>query len=131
MKKRPQEGIRGIVVEGQGWGRDIGYPTANIDYEPTPHTSVLPGVFAATVWYNHKAYPGFAVVGMRKEKGKPLFEVYILNLGQDLYGQHLEVTLDYYIRDLIDFPSHEALIVQIKEDIDYVYRNRPNRWKDL
>ncbi|WP_274361633.1 bifunctional riboflavin kinase/FAD synthetase [Paenibacillus thermotolerans] len=117
---RPYE-ITGTVVHGEGRGRTIGVPTANVKPDGA---YVLPanGVYAVTV----KLAGGETVNGVMNVGKKPTFhdnlpeptcEVHLLDFDGDLYGRSLAVQFKYFIRSERKFESVDALIAQIKDDI--------------
>ncbi len=119
---RPYE-IRGIVVRGEGLGKTLGYPTANLE---TPPQKVLPpGVFAVRVRRGNDLLGGVANVGTRptlKGKEKRL-EVHIFAPVGDIYGQELSVTFLKRLRPEQRFAGLEALKAQIQRDIEAAHRH--------
>ena len=78
--------ISGLVVHGDGIGRTLGYPTANI--VPAEEMFLEDGVYAAWVLVREHRHGAALVIS---QKGKKI-EVYLLDYsGQDLYGTHLAV----------------------------------------
>ncbi|TCP91265.1 FMN adenylyltransferase /riboflavin kinase [Cricetibacter osteomyelitidis] len=111
--------ISGRVAHGNKLGRTIGFPTANI----LLHRQVNPvkGVYAVKVRLNSgEILQGVANIGKRPTIHglKQLLEVYIFDFDQNLYGQKVEVTLCYKIRDEIKFPSFDELKIQIGKDVE-------------
>ncbi len=108
----------GKVVKGDGRGKTIGFPTANIDYQ----NGIMPpnGVYAVVVEHKSKFYKGVANLGFRPSfktvSSKPLLEVHCFDLHQDLYGDLIEVSFIRKIRDERSFPSVEMLTQQINRD---------------
>ncbi|MEN9557788.1 MAG: hypothetical protein RL141_157 [Candidatus Parcubacteria bacterium] len=110
--------LKGIVIAGRGLARGLGYPTANIEYmSSTPPES---GVWTCTVDLGGEPMPALAVIGMWPlENGCPSLEVHLLGTVQEeLYGKTLSITLHAKLRDLVAFSTTEALIEQIKKDIE-------------
>ena len=107
----------GKVVHGQKIGRELGYPTANID----PDNELLPGngVYAAHTRVNGKCIQSAVFIGMRQtfNCNQHVIESHLLDFSEDLYDQSLEVVLYKKMRDIGPFPSREALIQQIEIDI--------------
>lgn len=111
----------GKVVPGDARGRQIGFPTANLDCQG----AILPsnGVYAVKVL--HKGIKRRAVmnVGTRptfyegKEVMTAVVEVHIPNFQEDLYGADLEVFITRKIRDEMKFSSVDELIEAIHRDI--------------
>ena len=109
--------LSGIVLKGDGRGRGLGFPTANI----APRHAIIPsnGVYAVKLFVRDKYYDGIVNIGMRPTfaANSLAIEVHIFDFDEDLYGE--EVTL-YFIRKIRKekkFQNAEALITQIKEDI--------------
>lgn len=114
---RPYE-LTGKVIEGDGRGRTIGVPTANIDVGPA---TLIPanGVYATRVATGNAQHRGVVNVGTR-----PTFagherrvEAHLLDFDGDLYGQHLAISFTGRIRAEQKFESIEALKAQIDDDI--------------
>ena len=113
--------VHGPVVHGDGRGRDLGFPTANIDYPPQ---KILPanGVYTCRVWVDGSAYAGAINVGIRpqfhEKADKPLVEAYILDFAGDLYGQDVRIEFVQRLRDERKFASVDALVAQMHQDVD-------------
>ena len=111
--------ISGKVVEGDKRGRQMGFPTANIHMRHL--RPALTGVYAVKLGNRN----GVANLGVRPTiSGTPklLLEVHLLNFNEDIYGQHVQVTFLAKIRDEMKFENINALIEQIKKDVDYATR---------
>lgn len=110
--------VLGTVVTGDQLGRQLGYPTANID----PHNEVMPptGVYAVFVDCAGHRYAGMANIGRRptiaKEPREPRLEVHLFDFNEELYGQELEIFFVQRLRDERRFPSHDALRAQLQDD---------------
>ena len=110
--------ITGRVVYGKQLGRQLGFPTANVNLgkRKTP----IKGVFAVEVAHGDKSYLGVANVGVRPTlKGglKPLLETHIFNFNSELYGERISVKFKHKIRQEMRFDSLDALKQQISADI--------------
>jgi riboflavin kinase/FMN adenylyltransferase len=110
--------IRGRVIRGRNrGGKLLGFPTANIELidELCPKT----GIYAVTVEWNGRVFPGVANIGYSPTFEDHLFtvEVHIMDFNQDLYGEAIRVNFIERIRDEIKFPNLEALSEQIRKDI--------------
>ncbi|MCA0202314.1 MAG: bifunctional riboflavin kinase/FAD synthetase [Proteobacteria bacterium] len=112
--------IEGRVVTGDKRGRQLGFPTANLEYRDYLHPkkgvyAVRAGVDhgAGTVWRN-----GVANFGNRPtfDKTDVLLEAHLFDTREDLYGKHLRVALIDYIRAEEKFDGLEALKIQIAAD---------------
>jgi riboflavin kinase / FMN adenylyltransferase len=110
----------GTVIHGEGRGKKIGIPTANLkltaDYTLPPI-----GVYASYVYIKGKKYKSIVNFGYKPTFGgkKYSIECHILNYSDNLYGTCLSVELIDFIRDEITFSSSDALIEQINKDILY------------
>jgi len=113
--------LTGRVVAGQGRGRTIGVPTANLEgiSEATPPH----GVYAVLVDYEldgafQALAAGVANFGVRPTLGAgPSFEVHLFDVAHDLYGRALRVHLIERLRAEQKFSSLDALVAQISRDI--------------
>ncbi len=111
--------VLGEVVKGDGRGRTIGIPTANVEYS----ADVLPpvGVYAVHMKLGKRIFKGVANLGMRPTfdaaAPKAKLEVHLFNFKGDLYGKTVEVSFFKKIRSERRFPSTEALVRQIHLDI--------------
>jgi riboflavin kinase/FMN adenylyltransferase len=111
--------ISGRVVQGNKIGRDIGFPTANIQLKRK--RVPLCGVFAVTVSGLDKRHlPGAASLGVRPTVGaglRPTLEVHLLDFERDIYGTHVSVHFLHKLRDEAKFDSLTALAAQIEKDV--------------
>ena len=110
-------GARGIVQEGDKLGRQLGFPTANL--EVASHKILPMGVFAVQVQSPQGRFGGVANIGFRPTlDGKTLrFEVNLFDFSGDLYGQELDVEFIAKIRSEMKFAGLEALKTQIANDV--------------
>ncbi len=113
-------GLHGPVVHGDSRGRDLGFPTANIE---VPSGKLLPanGVFACRAGLGGRDLVAAVNVGVRPQfhadATKPSVEAYLLDLDEDLYGQDLRLEFVARLRSEARFESVEALIRQMHEDV--------------
>ncbi len=110
--------VCGRVVRGDGRGRQIGFPTANIQL--FRKKSPLHGVFAVTVaGISEQPVPGVANVGVRPTVGgdqRVLLEAHLFDFDQDLYGKQVEIIFQQRIREERKFASFQQLTEQIGKD---------------
>ena len=116
--------VEGVVVAGEGRGRDLGYPTANLELAPGQH---LPpsGIYAGSA----RGHRAAISVGVNPHYGgtRPHIEVHLLNFEGDLYGQRIVVELWQRLRDEAAFESEQALVDQIALDVEATRRaERPS-----
>jgi riboflavin kinase/FMN adenylyltransferase len=119
---RPYE-IWGKVVRGEARGRQLGFPTANIE----TRNEILPGngVYATSVRLfdgstpHAERLPAVTNVGARPtfDAGRVLAEAHLLDFDGDLYGRRLSIAFHARIRAEQRFPSPEALVRQIRKDL--------------
>jgi riboflavin kinase/FMN adenylyltransferase len=111
--------ISGRVVHGNKLGRQLGWPTANIQLKRK--RVALTGIFTATVSGLDKRHlPGAASLGVRPTLGaglQPLLEVHLFDFDRPIYGAHVTVHLLHKLRDEMKFDSIDALSVQIARDV--------------
>lgn len=110
--------VWGVVEKGDGRGTHLGFPTANVSFNPSE--KLLPPLGVYTAWVQlDKSFQAVVNFGQRPTfNGKHwTFEVHLFNFSGDLYGQMLRVELTHRIRDERKFENKEALVAQIKKDI--------------
>lgn len=111
--------MRGVVIRGDGRGRTIGVPTANM---ATETGLVMPkhGVYATRVTVNGAQYPAVTNVGVRPtfEGGAVAVESHLLDVELALYGLGLDVAFLARLRDEQKFDDVDSLVSQIHEDIE-------------
>ena len=114
----PQE-FRGKVVSGDGRGRQIGFPTANIDVADQQLSAIKCGVYDARVSRLGEEFVAIANLGRRPTfDGEQLrLEVHLLDFSCDLYGAEVDVLLLSHLRDEQAFETVDALSTQIRADI--------------
>jgi riboflavin kinase/FMN adenylyltransferase len=110
--------IRGEVVAGRNrGGRQLGFPTANIQMED----ELCPrnGIYAVMVELDGTSYPAVANIGYSPTFDDQLFtvEVYLMDFSGDLYGRHLRVNFVTRMRDEIRFDTLDELKAQIGRDV--------------
>jgi riboflavin kinase/FMN adenylyltransferase len=111
--------VCGRVAHGDKRGRQLGFPTANI--EMLRRNTPMVGVFAVTMTgLDGKTYQGVANLGNRPTfdgGAKAVLETHLFNFSGDIYGRYVEVHFKAKIRDEIRFANFEALQAQIKLDV--------------
>ena len=114
---RPYQ-MSGRVVTGKKLGRELGYPTANVNIHRLQ--SALMGIFAVRVHgLADKPLDAVASLGIRPtfyQGQKPLLEVHIFNFNKDIYGSYIDVDFISKIRNEIKFNSADELIDQMHKD---------------
>ena len=105
----------GIVVRGFGLGKKLNFPTANIKIENNKKIFPKSGVFFVNAIIKKKQYFGMMNIGNRPtlNRKKKSIEIHFFDLNMDLYGEKIEVFLNFKIRDEIKFSSLKELQKQI------------------
>ena len=110
--------MSGRVVIGHQLGRQLGYPTANVNIRRLE--SALMGIFAVKVFgISDKPLDAVASLGRRPTfyKGKkPLLEVHIFDFNEDIYGRYIHIDFIEKIRDEVKFNNADELIKQMHRD---------------
>ena len=108
--------LDGTVVRGEGRGRQLGVPTANIQ---TANELVPPdGVYATLVTLDGIVHPAVTNVGVRPTfgEGGRVIETHVFDLAEDLYGRVFRLSFISRLRDERQFADVEALRAQIDDD---------------
>jgi len=110
--------VAGVVVKGDQRGRKIGFPTANIDVW---EAQMLPrfGVYAGWASLRNERFMAVTNVGVRPTFAgdTPTVEAHLLDFDRDIYGESINLTFEYFLRPEQKFAGLDALIAQLKQDI--------------
>ncbi|MFC0545110.1 bifunctional riboflavin kinase/FAD synthetase [Kutzneria chonburiensis] len=115
--------LEGIVVRGDGRGRDLGFPTANLS---TPKFAAVPadGVYACRFLQGGQVRNAAVSVGTN-----PTFsgrerrvEAFVLDVNEDFYGQRVALDFVARLRGQLKFNSSDDLVVQMREDVEEARR---------
>ena len=115
--------LDGRVVKGAGRGRDLGYPTANLEVDPALARPPR-GVYAGLARVGETIRPAAINVGVNPTFGgdpdqSPVtVEPYLLDFDADLYGQILRLEFHKRLRDELRFDSVDGLIIQMGKDVE-------------
>ncbi|MCX3061797.1 bifunctional riboflavin kinase/FAD synthetase [Streptomyces beihaiensis] len=111
--------VEGIVVRGAQRGRELGFPTANV--ETLPHTAIpADGVYAGWLHANGEAMPAAISVGTNPQFDgtERTVEAYAIDReGLDLYGLHVGVDFLAFVRGMSTFDSLDELVAAIADDV--------------
>jgi riboflavin kinase / FMN adenylyltransferase len=117
---RPHE-LEGTVVRGDGRGRALGYPTANLAIDAD---LVIPaiGIYAGT-WTRPTGASAIAAISVGRrptfyEDGELLVEAYLCDVDADLYGERSRLEFVERLRGEQKFDSVDDLVAQITRDVD-------------
>jgi riboflavin kinase/FMN adenylyltransferase len=112
--------ISGRVVHGDGFGRTLGCPTANVLMKH--NRPPLAGIFAVEVHgLDDRVFPGVASLGVRPtvaRDARPCLEVNLFDFNRDIYGRHLKVEFLHKFRDEEKYADVETLRRQIALDVE-------------
>jgi len=110
--------LEGVVVRGERKGRELGFPTANIELGDPEKMLPREGVYAAYGVVRGERVPGLLHLGPRPTFPgfAPTIELHLLDWSGDIYGDHVRVEVVDRIRDILPFSTAEALIEAIRGD---------------
>lgn len=114
--------VDGIVVDGNKIGSKIGFPTANIKID---HAYVIPkkGVYKGKIKIDSNMYRAMINIGHNptlNEVANISIEAHIVSFNKDIYGKHVDVYFEEYLREERKFESAEALIEQLHKDLNKI-----------
>ena len=110
--------LKGTVTKGEGIGRKLAFPTANLNVN-IPYKIIPPqGVYLVSILLEKGVFYGMMNIGTRPTlSGKnESIEIHIFDFNEDLYGKMITVCLYEKIRDERKFDSLEALKTQLIKD---------------
>ncbi len=111
--------LNGIVVQGDGRGRSLGIPTANLEIW---EEQAIPanGVYACRAWFGDTRRNAVVNIGIRPtfeaQPVLPRVEAHLLDFSEDIYGQDLHLEFVARLRGEKRFSSIELLLAQITHD---------------
>lgn len=114
--------LSGRVVKGDQLGRQLGYPTANIEIDSIHKLVPADGIYAVHVRHADILYKGALYIGNRPtvDGTKKVIEVNIFNFAKEIYGESLTVEFHKFIRGDKKLASLEELKHQISLDKEQV-----------
>ena len=119
--------IEGIVVHGDKRGRELYYPTANIDLQNQHKIVPKQGVYLIKSKLKDRIVYGMMNIGTKPtfDATIPSIEVHFLDWNSDLYGQSVKVELLKWIREERKFKTSKELQIQIQTDEQYCRSSIP------
>lgn len=111
--------VEGVVVRGDQRGRDLGYPTANL--QPLPWSAVpADGVYAGRLVRGREQLPAAISIGTNPtfEGLERRVEAYVMDFSGDLYGEQVGLAFTDRLRDTLAFSSVDDLVVQMGRDVE-------------
>lgn len=121
--------FEGKVIDGFKVGRQIGFPTANLELIDSDKLIPPLGVYAVRVYWNSNIYTAMMNIGTRPTMSNSFhtsFEVHILYFDEDIYNQIIKVEFLSKIRDEKKFNGVDELVEQLKSDRETVIRMNLN-----
>jgi riboflavin kinase/FMN adenylyltransferase len=111
---------RGVVVRGDGRGRALGFPTANLRIGERDKLIPPEGIYAVRAQLRSGTHVGALHLGPRPTfpGAPPTIELHLLDFDRDIYGEELRVDFIEYLREIRPFATVSALIDQMKEDVE-------------
>lgn len=110
--------IQGKVIPGYQVGREMGFPTANIEVDDELKLITASGVYACRIQWKGVEFQGMGNIGNRPTFNRKdhTIEVHIFDFDHEIYGDFLIISWVDRIRDEIRFSSQEALQAQLERD---------------
>jgi riboflavin kinase/FMN adenylyltransferase len=111
--------FKGTVVRGDGRGRKLGFPTANLSVDSEDKLIPAKGIYAAECVVENEKHYGLLSLGSRPtfhDDGRIVPEFYIFDFDRDIYDEEMKVEMVEKIRDEEKFNSVEDLVNQMKND---------------
>lgn len=111
--------ISGTVISGEQIGKELGFPTANIQVREPKKLIPPDGIYAVFVKFNGRDLKGMLYIGNRPTlNGKPerRIEVNIFDFNEVIYGEDLSIEVVMFIRNDMKFDNLQKLKVQLHED---------------
>jgi riboflavin kinase / FMN adenylyltransferase len=110
--------FEGRVVKGDQLGREIGYPTANLEYTDPDKIELGDGVYAAYGQLGDRRFKGMLSIGNRptlKNSDKRI-EINLFDFNENIYNQTLRVIVKKYLRSQEKYSSLEVMKRQLEKD---------------
>lgn len=117
--------LLGVVVRGEGRGKGLGFPTANLQVGDRHKLVPPPGVYAVRGRLrNGETHAGALHIGPRPTfQGSPsTIELHLIDFEGDLYGEEIRVAFIQHLREVRPFSSVEALVTQLRQDVEAARR---------
>lgn len=121
--------LEGTVVKGKKLGREIGFPTANIQLEDKFKLIPKTGIYATEVFTGNEKYYGMMNIGTNPTVTDDMsikIEVNIFDFDKDIYGEYIRVNLTDYVREEKKFKSLEELMENISCDKEKILELKNN-----
>jgi riboflavin kinase/FMN adenylyltransferase len=112
-------GLKGLVVTGRKKGRELGFPTANVQISDPNKLIPDEGVYAVTALIDNIIFQGMANLGAQPTYDITYrqLEVHLFGFNQNIYGKEIEVSFHHKVRDILKFDNEQALRNQLQNDM--------------
>ena len=104
--------ISGKVIRGDGYGRQIGFPTLNLKLDIKKDSKLKDGVYAGEAIFNKKTYKAGIIIGPEDK-----IEAHLIKYAGNAYGKKVTLKISKFLRKYKKFNTEEKLIIQIKKDL--------------
>jgi riboflavin kinase / FMN adenylyltransferase len=113
--------MKGVVVHGNKRGRELGYPTANLQLKE-PYYIPKIGIYAVGVMVDNQSYYGMASIGYNPtfDEKELKIEVNIFDFSGNIYGKEIVLELYDYVRNEEKFASLDELVDKLKQDEEQI-----------
>lgn len=112
--------MSGTVVTGEGLGRQIGFPTANLSIEHPYKLLPKDGVYDVDVVVKSIRYQGMLFIGTKSKTGAKVIEINIFNFNEDIYGCSIRLYFKHRVRDTILLKTLDELKAQLEQDRTFI-----------
>ena len=111
--------ISGKVIHGEHYGKQLGFPTANLDRREFARKKmkIKLGVWAGLAQVSSRIYKAGIVIGPIDGNRLPKIEAYLLNFKGNLYGKKITISLKKYLRPFKKYTNEGNLKIQINTQL--------------
>jgi len=111
--------LRGVVVRGDGRGRGLGFPTANLQVDSSDKLLPPAGIYAVWGVLRRGTFAGALHLGPRPtfRGSEPSVELHLMDFDDEIYGEEVRVDFVEYLRPVEPFDSVEGLVEQMRADV--------------
>lgn len=121
--------LNGTVIHGDKRGKELGFPTANI--QPENSSKIVPriGVYATWVRVDGEYYCGMMNIGERPtfDEASYSIEVHIIDFDKEIYGKEIQIQFVERVRDEMKFAGKDELVRQLNHDKEKVMKVLKNK----
>lgn len=122
--------LYGTVGKGSGIGKELGYPTINLQLEDLCQLIPYKGVYFSIARSRSLVFYGLTNIGISptlKHKDKAEIETYLLDIQRDFNGYSFAISLLHYLREERMFPDKDALKRAIEQDVTFAKKLVDNK----